>query len=146
MLGLVHTIIEQKQAHEFVIENEYTGEKTIVSVDPDKYNLFSDQDIFSKYPHSCPFFRYNKEETIGYCTCHLTRPAICHDYGCWRILILSHSKRVGRIMNWRHMCAETAEIQDIWEKYSHNLSGLTDEMWDKQVIHLFQKHGFQVMQ
>ncbi|NLD56559.1 MAG: YkgJ family cysteine cluster protein, partial [Methanomicrobiales archaeon] len=42
----------------FLVNNEYTGEKTEVTVDPDKIALFQDRSIFSERPEACPFFRF----------------------------------------------------------------------------------------
>ena len=146
-LGLVHVIAKQTKDDEFLLQNEYTGERTQVLIDPDKQELFSDKSIFEAYPDSCPFFRFKETEKKGYCTCHLTRPTICHDYSCWRILILDPTGvRVGRIMGWRHLCAEHEDINTIWKNNSHRLSSLSDEEWDISVIRLFQKHGYRVSQ
>ena len=67
--------------------NEYTGEETAVTVDPDKVLLFLDRSIFEELPEACPFFRTDQKTGKAYCTVHLTRPEICRDYGCWRLLI-----------------------------------------------------------
>jgi len=145
-LGLVHVIAKQIKDDEFLLRNEYTGEINHVFIDPDKKELFLDKSIFETYPDSCPCFRFQKTEKKGYCTCHLTRPTICHDYNCWRILILDQTgARVGRIMGWRHLCAEHEDIGMIWEDNSQRLSSLSDSEWDIAVIRLFQMHGYRVI-
>ena len=96
-LGLVHTIQEDYGDYHFLVKNLYTGEKTAVAVDPDKVSLFCDTSIFEERPEACPFFRYDQTSAKGYCTVHLTRPEICRDYGCWRMLVLDpHEKRAGQ--------------------------------------------------
>ena len=61
--------------------------------------FFSDKRIFLDHPEACPFLRYRDDERKAYCCVHLTRPEICGDYGCWRLLILnSRGKRAGRVM------------------------------------------------
>ena len=145
-LGLVHVIVKQIKEDEFLLQNEYTGEKKRVLVDPDKQDLFLDKSIFETYPDSCPFFRFRETEKKGYCTCHLTRPAICQDYDCWRILILDPAGiRVGRIMGWRHLCAEREDVSTIWKEHAHRLVSLSDEEWDISVVNLFQKHGYRIV-
>ena len=144
-LGLVHVIVQQIKGNEFVLRNEYTGYQSHVTIDPDKQELFLDKSIFEAYPDSCPFFRFHGKEKKGYCTCHLTRPPMCRDYDCWRVLILnSAGTRVGRVMGWRHLCAEDEQVRTIWDEHAHRLSILSDEEWDKAVIVLFQKNGYQI--
>ena len=145
-LGLVHIIVQQIKEHEFVLQNTYTGHQSSVTVDLDKRELFLDQSIFEIYPDSCPFFRFRENDKKGYCTCHLTRPSICRDYHCWRILILnSVGGRVGRVMGWRHLCAEDDQVRDIWNQHAQELSSLPDEEWDRTIAHLFQRHGYRVV-
>ena len=55
-LGQVHTIIEESGDYHFLVKNQYTGEKTAVSVDPDKISLYCDTSIFFRTARSVPFF------------------------------------------------------------------------------------------
>ncbi|MDO8841659.1 YkgJ family cysteine cluster protein, partial [Methanocalculus sp.] len=104
-LGLVHSIEEDYGNLRYRLKNQYTGERTDVCVDPDKIALFSDRSTFIDRPEACPFFRFH--EGKGYCCVHTTRPLICRDYGCWRILIKnSKGERVGRIMGFRHLATD----------------------------------------
>ena len=57
-MGQVHTIQEIRGEFEFLVNNQYTGEKTVVIVDQDKHNLFLDKSIFQEQPEACPFLRY----------------------------------------------------------------------------------------
>jgi len=41
-MAQVHAIKEIRGDHEFLVYNQYTGEKNVVTVDSDKYDLFSD--------------------------------------------------------------------------------------------------------
>jgi Fe-S-cluster containining protein len=138
--------VQQNKDNEFVLQNEYTGHQSIVTVDPDKHEFFLDQSIFEIHPDSCPFFRFRENDKKGYCTCHLTRPPICRDYNCWRILIQnSTGSRVGRVMGWRHLCAEDEHVKTIWSKHAQELSSLPDEEWDRSVVRLFQSYGYRIV-
>ncbi len=144
-LGLVHTIEEQTGKHSFTVRNEYTGERTYVMVDSDKYDLFADRSVFDIYPDSCPFLRF-KSDGKGYCTCHLTRPEICQDYGCWRILILdSYGNRAGRVMERRHFSSENDNLTTLWKKFADDFGTLSDEEWDRAVIGLLKQAGYQLI-
>jgi Fe-S-cluster containining protein len=144
-LGLVHTIREDYGKNRFLVNNEYTGEKTIVTVDPDKYLLFCDRSIFTERPEACPFFRYDRSEEKGYCTVHLTRPEICRDYGCWRILILGpDGKRAGRIMCQRFLASEDERLSRLFEERISVCGELDDAAWDEHLIRALVVAGYTV--
>ncbi len=127
------------------MNNEYTGEKTEVRIDPDKIELYLDTGIFDNRPEACPFFRFDAVSSKGYCTVHLTRPEICRDYGCWRMLILGPGgKRAGRIMDYRHLASEDPALTSIFEDYINHLSGPDDVAWDEYVIRVLVREGYTV--
>ena len=144
-LGLVHIIQEDYGDYRFLINNQYTGEKTVVTVDPDKVALFCDKSIFQEHPETCPFFRYDPLPGKGYCTVHLTRPEICRDYGCWRMLILdAGGKRAGRIMCQRFLASEDERLTRLFEEQINTLTGISDAAWDERVIHVLVGAGYTV--
>ena len=144
-LGLVHTIQEDCGNYRFLLRNKYTGERTAVAVDPDKIPLFDDKGIFLERPEACPFFRYDLVSAKGYCTIHLTRPGICRDYGCWRLLILdSEGKRVGRIMDRRHLASEDEALTLLFEEHINQLVEPDDALWDERVIRVLVTAGYTV--
>jgi Fe-S-cluster containining protein len=144
-LGLVHVIQEEYGDYRFLLNNQYTGEKTTVIVDPDKISLFDDKGIFRERPDACPFFRYDPASAKGYCTVHLTRPEICRDYGCWRLLILdSEGKRAGRIMCQRHLASEDEALTRLFEEHINHLVESDDTGWDKEVIGVLIAAGYTV--
>jgi Fe-S-cluster containining protein len=144
-LGLVHTIWEDLGNYRFLVNNQYTGEKTTVVVDQDKILLFCDRSIFTERPEACPFFRYDRDGARGYCTVHLTRPDICRDYGCWRMLILdAEGKRAGRIMCQRFLASEDQRLTRLFEEQINTLTLSDDTEWDKQVIPILVAAGYTV--
>lgn len=142
-LGLVHKVCEDRGDFRFLVNNQYTGEKTEVVIDTDKIRLFLDNTIFSRFPEACPFFRYENTSGKGFCTVHATRPGICRDYGCWRILILdSMGRRAGRIMAQRHLASEDESVTRLFEEQIDNLVEADDDAWDERVIHMLTLAGF----
>ena len=116
-MGQIHKIKESRGDFEFLVNNQYTGEKTGVIVDSDKHNLFADKSIFLDQPEACPFLRYHPADRKAYCTVHLTRPEICRDFGCWRLLFLnSQGTRAGRIMYQRAFFSDDADpaLEDVY--------------------------------
>jgi len=142
-LGLVHSITGDHGNYEFVIFNRYTNESDSVTVDADKHALFDDKRIFEKLPEACPFFRHQPGSEKAFCTVHLTRPGICRDYSCWRMLILSPSgRRVGRIMFSRYLCSEDPLVTRIFEECIDTLQVPDDTRWDERVIRILTEKGY----
>jgi hypothetical protein len=144
-LGLVHIIEKDHGGFRFRIRNQYTGERTEVAVDADKIALYTDTRIFSDRPEACPFFRYSHAEGKGYCTVHRTRPEICRDYGCWRLLILDiDGRRAGRIMGGRHLASEDQALTRLFEEQINHLAAVDDAAWDELVIRVLGAAGYTV--
>jgi Fe-S-cluster containining protein len=114
-------------------------------VDPGKIGLFLNKSIFTERPEACPFFRYENFSAKGYCTVYLTRPEICRDYGCWRLLILdSGGNRAGRIIGQRHLASEDEALTRLFEEHINNLVESDDAVWDDRVIRMLVKAGYTV--
>lgn len=144
-LGLVHSIKVEYGDYHFLIHNQYTGEDTPVTVDPEKRELFDDKSIFEKLPDTCPFFRHRPGSELAYCTVHATRPEICRDYGCWRILILNHrGERAGRIMYIRTLVSDDLLLTRIWNECVSEISEKDDILWENEMIRILRRSGYSV--
>ena len=144
-LGLVHSIQETYGDFRFLICNQYTGEKTPVGIDPDKREIFEDKSIFAKLPDACPFFRFRPGSELACCTVYQTRPEICRDYGCWRLLILNHQgRRVGRVRYIRTLCSDDPHLTRLWESCIENLQEPDDAVWENGMIRILSRNGFTV--
>jgi len=96
-MGEIISIQEEIRPFEFRIG--YTnGEERLVSVDPDKRELFlTQQENVKKFP-ACPFLRQRaSHESV--CTVYASRPELCRNYLCSRILILGRDGiKAGRVL------------------------------------------------
>jgi Fe-S-cluster containining protein len=142
-MGQVHKIRETLSDTEFLVNNEYTGEKTLVIIDRDKHHLFLDKSIFLEQPEACPFLRYQPADRKAYCTVHLTRPEICRDYGCWRLLILnSRGLRAGRIMYQRAFFSDDEDLTRLWKSCIDELIEPDDVKWEKKITRILINAGY----
>ncbi|NTV00656.1 MAG: YkgJ family cysteine cluster protein [Methanoregulaceae archaeon] len=141
IMGEVLSVIEEYGDYRFLLVNKYTGEKNRVEVDLDKRALFMDEDSL---PAACSFLRHR--DTVGYCTVHRTRPEMCRDFGCWRLLILDPSgKRAGRVMQARFFSPESPALALLWEERIRTLDEREDEDWDREVIAILSREGYSVI-
>ncbi|MCX6685279.1 MAG: YkgJ family cysteine cluster protein [Methanoregula sp.] len=144
-LGLVHKIGEILGDYRFLVYNQYSGEKTVVTVDPDKTRIFNDTSIFTELPEACPFFRHERGERKACCTVHSTRPDICRDYGCWRLLILDfRGRRAGRISGKSTLCSEDTFLTRLWEYCIKDLDMRDDVNWEEEMIRTLSRAGYSV--
>lgn len=144
-MGQVHKIKESRGDFEFLVNNQYTGEKTGVIIDSDKHHLFADKSIFLDQPEACPFLRYHPADRKAYCTVHLTRPEICRDFGCWRLLILnSQGTRAGRIMYQRAFFSDDADLTRLWKTCIDSLNEPDDELWEEKITSILVNGGYTV--
>jgi Putative zinc- or iron-chelating domain len=144
-MGQVHSVRETRGDFEFLVNNQYTGEKNTVVIDPDKHTLFADKSIFLDYPESCPFLRYRREDSKAYCTVHRTRPEICRDYGCWRLLILdSQGQRAGRVMYQRAFFSDDTGLTRLWKRDIEGIEEPDDVKWDKEIMRILSAAGYTI--
>lgn len=146
-MGIVLCVSERLSAHTFVLTNRYTGEKTVVKVDPDKQGLYEDdQSIFCRFPEACPFLRMSDQSGKAYCTVHQTRPDMCRDFGCWRLLILKpDGGRAGRVMYRRYFCPDDPNLARIWEEQIRHIDDSDDEVWDNTIRMILVREGYSVL-
>jgi hypothetical protein len=144
-MRLVHTVTEERGDYTFVVYNYYSGDVKEVRVDPDKIALFEDKSSLEGLPDACPFLRFDAESGKAWCTVHQTRPDICREYCCWRLLILdARGKRAGRVLYQRTFLSDNADLNRLWEKVKPTLEGLSDTEWDDKVIRILTASGYRV--
>jgi hypothetical protein len=140
----VHRVIEDCGDYTFVIHNHYTGDVDTVRVDPDKTALFEDKSSLEGQSDACRFLRFDTAGK-GWCTVHLTRPYICREYCCWRLLILdSRGKRAGRVMYQTLFLPDYDDLGQLWERVKPTLEGLSGTEWDGKVISILTASGYRV--
>jgi hypothetical protein len=143
IMGEVLSIAEDYGGYRFLLLNRYTGEKSQVSIDQDKRSLYLDSDSL---PAACPFLRFGEPDGKAYCTVHQTRPEMCRDFGCWRLLILDPAgKRAGRVMQRRYFCPEEPALALIWEDKVRHIDEPDDQQWDRAVIRILTREGYTVL-
>lgn len=140
IMGEVLSVLEDFGDYRFLLVNKYTGVKNRVEVDADKRELFMEEDAL---PAACPFLRYR--DNVGYCTVHLTRPEMCRDFGCWRLLILDpFGKRAGRVMQARFFASDNPALVLLWEERIRDIDEPEQERWDEMVISILSREGYTV--
>ncbi|WP_067051433.1 YkgJ family cysteine cluster protein [Methanofollis ethanolicus] len=144
-MGDVHVVREECGDGSFLMENRYTGEVHAVRVDPDKTHFFPDRSVFARWPLACPFLREDPADGKACCIIHQTRPDICREYRCWRLLILNaRGTRAGRVMERRHLAADDPALAAFWETHVAKIREDDDARWDERAVLLLVQAGYRV--
>jgi Fe-S-cluster containining protein len=143
VMGDVLSVLEKQGDDRYLLLNCYTGEKDMVRIDPDKLSLFLNA---NRPPGACPFLRHSQQTGLAYCTVHLTRPDMCRDFSCWRLLILDSSgKRAGRVMQRRFLASEDDTLSNVWETEIREIDEPDAREWDETVIKILNREGYLVI-
>lgn len=144
-MGEIISIREQINTYEFRIG--YTdGEERMVSVDPDKRDLFRNQQQDDKKSIACPFLRQRASDK-RICTVHASRPELCRGYLCSRILILGkEGNKAGRVPHGtRYFTSEDRILLELWNRRIRDIADPDDENWEKIVDDIFTRAGYRVI-
>jgi Fe-S-cluster containining protein len=144
-MGDIIEIEEQTGHGTFRIRFPVTGEERTVTLDPDKADLFSLQDSTRSYPMACPFLRFR--DNRAFCTVHTTRPGLCRQYGCFRVLILDNSGRhLGMVRDGsRTFSSLDPALHELWDTEVTG-TGIPDEAaWERWVRDVFTRAGYRVV-
>jgi hypothetical protein len=145
-MGTVYHVTADWGNYAFVLRNRYTGAVYEVTVDADKIALFEDRAIFADIPDACPFLRFEQGGSLASCTIHRTRPDVCREVFCNRVLIFSPSgRRAGHFINDRTVDAGDPALSSLLEVWRRDLEGLDDARWMPEVIRRLEAAGYRVM-
>ena len=145
-MGDIILIEEQTGPGSFRIRFSVTGQEQTVTLDPDKREVFTTDDIKRSYPTACPFLRFNSD-THATCTVHHSRPYICRQYGCFRVLVLDHEGRhIGRVPeDSRIFSSLDPALHELWDSKVKNVEIPGEENWERYVSEIFSRAGYQVI-
>jgi len=145
VMGQVFLVVEDLGAYRYLLRNEYTGDTIPVEITPTLRELFLTGTAPPGSQNPCPFVRWDAGQTLAFCTVHLSRPDICREYQCWRILVEDEKgRRVARVMDERFLCIENENIRKSWELFRDSLDPSGREEWDEIVIRFFKERGYTV--
>jgi Fe-S-cluster containining protein len=92
----------------------------------------------------CPFMRRNPAGRGIACAIYATRPHICRDFRCYRMVIVDHEgHECGRIMGRNDLKTSDELLERIWKEHIvPSLPYHSDTRWEKAVIEALATHGY----
>jgi uncharacterized protein len=145
-MGEVIEIREQTGPAAFRIVFTVTGEERMVAIDPDRQVLWSSQDLRMTRPMACPFLREDETGAV-ICTVHNSRPDLCRQYSCFRILVLdSEGKPIGKVMDGtRYFVSPDPVLKQTWDRVHAQVEIADEACWEETVGTLLAAAGYRVV-
>jgi len=145
-MGEIIEIREVTGPLEFRIGFSATGEERMVTVDPDKRDLFLSKDTVTERHIACPFLREKVPGTV-ICTVHDSRPDLCRQYSCYRILVLDpEGKRIGRVHDAsRYFTSSDDKLRELWKNEIAGREIADESLWEEEVSRIIVQAGYRVV-
>ena len=144
-MGEIIGIREEIGPLHFRIWYTTTGEEREVIVDRDKVDLFR-AGTARESSLACPFLRRRGAREFV-CSVHESRPDLCRQYSCFRILALDSSgKKAGRVMD-KSRCLVTVDpgLRTIWQEKIQGVDIPDETEWEAFVAEVLTRNGFRVV-
>jgi hypothetical protein len=99
--------------------------------------------IEGKSEKGCPFMRKDPAGKGIACAIYTTRPRICREFRCYRMLIQHpDGHECGRIMGRNDLKTTDETLERIWKELIAPLPHHDDTCWEKSVIAALAAHGY----
>jgi hypothetical protein len=91
----------------------------------------------------CPFLRKNNSGIGTACAIYATRPLICREFRCYRMLIYNRDgHQCGRIIGRSDLKTTDELLEKLWNEQITSLPHTDDARWEKAVIAALAAHGY----
>lgn len=130
-----------------------TNELALVHVQPDYADEISEAFLNSK-PESenpekkCAFLVKNRGGKGFVCSVYPTRPQVCREFRCYRMLIHNHDgELVGRVIGQNEIRTTDERLAGIWKEHISHLPhsrrpNEPDPGWTARVMAILSRHGY----
>jgi len=108
------------------------------------YTVSSPTDPGEEKPaKGCPFLKKNLSGDGFTCAIYSTRPQVCKEFRCYRMLIYDHvGHECGRLMGTHDLRTTDKTLEKIWKEEVASTPGLRDRKQEKQVIDILAAHSY----
>ena len=91
----------------------------------------------------CAFMRKNTEGEGFSCIIYPTRPKVCREFRCYRMLVHNRGGlECGRILGRSELMTGDKELIRIWNEEIVPLPHCYDSAWEHDVIDILARHGY----
>jgi uncharacterized protein len=145
-----HVLIErQLNDREYYCRSAIDNEMFPAIVDPMYREEISDEyETRGSYGHetnkkSCGFLRKNREGEGTVCAIYATRPKVCRDFRCYRMIIRTREREIcGRVIGKYTLITGDAVLERLWNAQVVAISPADPVAWEKNVAGILAEHGY----
>jgi len=92
---------------------------------------------------TCRFVRKNPEGEGTVCAVYATRPKVCRDFRCYRMLIRTREGTIcGRVIGKNTIRTEDVALEVLWNGKVVTISYGDPAAWTKKVAGILAEHGY----
>lgn len=92
---------------------------------------------------SCRFLRKNRQGDRTTCAIYPTRPKVCRDFRCYRMLIRTREGTIcGRVIGKNTLRTEDAALEHLWNGQVSAIPYGDPVAWIKNVAGILAEHGY----
>lgn len=145
-MGEIIEITDELDPFVFRIKFSVTGEELIVTIDPEKRNWFRLPENKTLQPMACPFL-WDAGNNKFVCAIHASRPELCLNYSCYRILVLdSQDRNIGKVSDAsRYFITADANLRKLWNREIAHITITDEKSWEEHVEHTLLCAGYRII-
>ena len=148
-LGRYITIERQLNDRDYYCRSMIDNAIFLAHVDPKYVEEIADEFETGNTHHSgpekktCRFLRKNPEEEETVCAVYATRPKVCRDFLCYRMLIRTREGTIcGRVIGKNTIRTEDVALEKLWNGKIATISYGHPAAWTKKVAGILAEHGY----
>lgn len=120
-----------------------TNELFLAHVQADFADDFSDHREHDAHPEHCVFMRENRSGKGFVCTIYPTRPSLCREFKCYRMLVYDkEGKVIGRLMGRNEIKTSDDALNRLWQEKVLFMPHNDDAAWLDAVQHILSGAGY----
>jgi Fe-S-cluster containining protein len=148
-LGSLITIERQLNDRDYYCRSAVDNAIFLANVDPAYREGIADEfaDADSVHPShgnkSCRFLRKNQDGEGTVCAIYASRPKVCRDFRCYRMLIFDREGAVcGRVIGKNTLRTGDDILENLWNEQVVAIPYGDPVAWTKNVAGILVKHGY----
>jgi uncharacterized protein len=148
-LGPLMTIERQLNEKDYYCRSKIDNSLFLAHVDPAYSEEISDEfSGGSDTPSSpgkepCRFLRKSHQGAGFHCAIYSTRPKVCRDFRCYRMVIYNPEGKVsGRVIGKNTLRTEDTTLEDLWGENVSQVPYANPVLWNEKVSAILAERGY----
>jgi Fe-S-cluster containining protein len=91
----------------------------------------------------CTFLRMSRHGGGNFCTIYSTRPKVCRDFRCYRMVIYNtEGKACGRVIGKNTLRTDDKTLEDLWGERVSQVPYANPVLWNEKVSAILAERGY----